>query len=615
MSNQKTTQLRRISGSQLTYGDLIPLVDVTENTSPTGETKVTTVGDLVEYFASGSLFSLTENRHGFQTSNGLGFDQTISPVNNINLRCYSEFPFYGTQFSLMVRAFLPSTLMPQTSSRVLFGIGNSFSNVVGGGDFAFIGIENNNLIGYTSDDGINAKKILFSNFISTYPNRVIETVFTRDAFGYLNLYVNGKKFGIGLSGSAVPISGTYLVLGNGHPTLPNIDCVIYEAHVFNSAKTDAEVSDMFFGGVKNSDASLICSYIPDNLNPGPSQWLDSKKDNDILLPITGALSTNPKKQFSLRFKVGECNAYSGSYLGNGTQRDVLPENYILTDAFVYSTGSTLLSIGSSDAIAPYAASGIYSWNNNRVALTNVLYNRNNLQLLELGVAHTDRSLYVFYSASASPCTYSFEGYVSEYGPVYYMPPTPTPTPSPTATPSPTPSPTPTKTPTPTPTISPSPTVSPTPTRTPTPTPSPTPSSTGPTPTPTASPTPTPTPTPSSTPVPYPGGLAVSANNTYGDSTVGSGTSYYYVSLSCLGPESSGNSRARLVYRYSSDGITYGTSEVTLIDAAYPASGWNSITNVASVQGVGYYKHIGYIDYINPMTAPVTSSNVSILRVV
>ena len=163
-------------------------------------------------------------------------------------------------------------------------------------------------------------------------------------------------------------------------------------------------------------------------------------------------------------------------------------------------------------------SGVDSYNNNRVPMVSASYSRNNLPLLELGVAHKDRSLYVFFSSSAVPCTFSFEGYVSEYGPMLYSPPTLTPTPTPTATPTQTPTrtPTPTRTSTPTLTSTSTPTLTqtltatlgvtstPTPTTTATSTPTLTPS-TGATTTTTEAPTPTPTaepePEPSATPTP------------------------------------------------------------------------------------------------------------------
>jgi hypothetical protein len=207
----------------------------------------------------------------------------------------------------------------------------------------------------------------------------------------------------------------------------------------------SEIKTLYYGGITKK--TVVASYKPKNLNPGPSQWLDDVGNNHLLIPVSGALATNPGKEFHLRFI-----ATGSSYLGNGTKRDVLPENYVLTDAFVYSQGSPLLSIGSSASMSSPGDSGVDSYNNNRVPMVSASYSRNNLPLLELGVAHKDRSLYVFFSSSAVPCTFSFEGYVSEYGPMLYSPPTLTPTPTPTATPTQTPTRTPTPTRTATPTL-------------------------------------------------------------------------------------------------------------------------------------------------------------------
>ena len=92
MSNPKTSQLRRVSGSQLVYGDLIPIVDVSETTvSPTGETKAISAGDLASYVVSGGFLEVFTPMHGYQSANGLVFDQYIAPISDLNLRCYGEF--------------------------------------------------------------------------------------------------------------------------------------------------------------------------------------------------------------------------------------------------------------------------------------------------------------------------------------------------------------------------------------------------------------------------------------------------------------------------------------------------------------------------------------------
>ena len=223
MSNQKTSQLRRVSGSQLVYGDLIPLIDVSENTSPTGETKAISAGDLATYVVSGGFLEVFTPMHGYQSANGLVFDQYIAPASDLNLRCYGEFPEVGTQFSLMVRAFIPSSMYPDPPvSRAIFGIGESQETLVSGSlavsasQAAYIGMENNDLIGYTYD-GITEKRIEVPDFMCDYEDKVFEAVLTRNSSGTLKLYLNSTWIGT-LSGSATPISSSYVVMGNG----PNI---------------------------------------------------------------------------------------------------------------------------------------------------------------------------------------------------------------------------------------------------------------------------------------------------------------------------------------------------------------------------------------------------------
>ena len=49
MANQKTSDLRRMLPGELAVGDLFPVVDVSEPTSPTGENKKITVEDFATY--------------------------------------------------------------------------------------------------------------------------------------------------------------------------------------------------------------------------------------------------------------------------------------------------------------------------------------------------------------------------------------------------------------------------------------------------------------------------------------------------------------------------------------------------------------------------------------
>lgn len=415
MSNQKITQLNKILDQELVRGDLIPLVDVTATEiSSTGETVAMRIGDLAQIIVSGSTDYYPKN-FKFKTSNGLYFDQSFIPYSDRNLMCYSTINKVGTKFSLVTRAFFPSTFTTESAARSIFGIGYDVENMVSSGQSAYIGVEGYDLIGLV-DDGITEKKIVFDNFFSDYNNSVVYTALTRDSYGTLNLFLNGMCVGT-LSGSATQITGSYISMGNGTSNLPNIDCTIYEAHLFNDALSPSEIKSIFYGGVKNSHRALVSSYIPETLSKEPSQWLDSKNSNHLLLPVSGAYVTKPRNKFNLIFK----NDGVSGFLGNGTQRDVLPENYVLTDAFVYSKSPVLLSLGSSSGSAKYGSEKIYSCNNNRVELTSASYNRNILQLSEFGVAHTDRSIYVYYSSSAAPCTFSFQGYIAEYGPVLYTP--------------------------------------------------------------------------------------------------------------------------------------------------------------------------------------------------
>lgn len=455
MANQKTTELRTLTSTEVANGDWIPIVDVSELTSPTGETKKISTLDLAEYVISGGFVNYAAPQHGYQSSNGLSFIPNYAPVDDIGMHCAGTANNLGNNFTLTVRAFIPSdALLTDTGSRVLFGVGSQVIGMADYGTRAYIGVQSSSLIGYVSD-GITSKVIEYTDFIKTFPDRAFDATITKDYLGNFRFYVNSTLVG-SVTGAPSYISSSYITMGNGQSGSHwNINTVIYEAHVFDSALNGTKVRQNYYGGVRNNDTSLVSSYRPENLNPGPTQWLDSVGDNHILLPRQGAEATSPSKEFNLIF----FNDGTSGYLGNGTNRDVLPENYVLTDAFVYSPGAPLLSIGSTDTVAIPGDSGIYSFNNNRVPLVSASYGRNVLPLLELGVAHTDRSLYVFYSASAAPCTFSFQGYTSKYGVINYIPPSPTPTPTPTVTitPSPlppTPTPTATSTPTPTPPLPP-----------------------------------------------------------------------------------------------------------------------------------------------------------------
>jgi hypothetical protein len=456
MANQKTTELRTLTSQYVAHGDWLPIVDVSQLTSsPTGETKKISAADLAEYVVSGGFANFTIPQRGNQTSNGLSFAENYSPCGDLGMYCYGSAQNLGNEFTLSVRAFIPSdALLTDTDKRILFGVGSQVVGMSDSGSRAYIGVASSSLIAYVND-GTNEKIIEYVDFIKTYPDRVFEATITKDTSDIFKFYINGQIFGQ-VSSAPSYISSSYVTMGNGKDGCHwNINSVIYEAHVFNAAASETKVLQHFYGGVRSNDSTLVASYVPENLNPGPTQWLDSIGDGHMLLPRSGSQATSPTKHFNLIF----FSDGTSGYLGDGTLRDVLPENYVLTDCFVYSPGKPLLSIGSTAAVAVPGDSGIYSFNNNRVPLVSASYGRNVLPLLELGVAHNDRSLYVFYSASAAPCTFSFQGYTSKYGVINYIPPSPTPTPTPTITitPSqalPTPTPTTTSTPTQTPPLAP-----------------------------------------------------------------------------------------------------------------------------------------------------------------
>ncbi len=418
MANQKTTKLRTITSTDVANGDWLPIVDVSGLTSPTGETKKISAADLAEYVVSGGFANFLIPQRGFQSSNGLSFESGILPDDDLNMYCYGKGSNLGTSFSISVKAFVSSDEpLTDTSNRILFGVGSQIVGMADNGSRAYIGVKSSSLIGYIND-GVTEKIIEYPDFFNLYPHRPFDATITKNSSNEFKLYINAELWGT-LSSAPSTITSTYTAMGYGQSGAHyNINCIVYEAHVFNSALTENQIIQNYYGGVRNNDIKLVSSYRPDNLNPGPSQWVDCVGDNHLLLPISGALATSPYNQFGLIF----FNDGTSGYLGNGNKRDVLPQNYVLTDCFVYSPGKPCLSIGSTDAVPVPGDSGIYSFNNNRVPIVSASYGRNVLPLLELGTAHTDRSLYVFYSASAAPCTFSFQGYVTKYGPVNFTPP-------------------------------------------------------------------------------------------------------------------------------------------------------------------------------------------------
>lgn len=408
MSNQKITELRQLSSINASAGDLLPIVDVSEITiSPTGETKAITAQNLTSWMANSGILDLQTPYRATQTSNGLYFDPSIAPNGNQNLYCYTPSANLGNAFSIYVRGFVPSTRVTVGGlHRVIFGGGDTYSSVVQSGNSAYIAVVDNDLIAYVNDTYENIT-LTVSNFFLNNQDRVFGACLTKNGAD-LKFIVNGEYVASSSTGPANSINNTYLVMGNGHATANNMECIIYEAQVFSSALTTTGSAQLFFGGAYNAHQTLVNSYTSDNLFAGPTQWLDSKGNRHLLIPTNGASATNPSKRFNLNFY---CT--SSGFLGNGTERNVLPQKYLLTSCVVESDFKPLISVGSTSSMSPVSASGTGSWWDNRVPFTSASYGVNPLGILALGAGHSDRTLYVAYSGSLlnAPCTFSFEGFV------------------------------------------------------------------------------------------------------------------------------------------------------------------------------------------------------------
>jgi hypothetical protein len=401
--NTKTTGLNNILPSEVAAGDMIPFVDVSATTSPTGETKHITAGNLGLYLAS----VISPSYSPYQTSNGLWFDESVVGNTN-NLTCYSPFRSLGTgDFSLSVRGmFASSHSVSDSSHRVIFGVGPSPVTSAQQGNSAYIGIVNSDLVGYMND-GTIAKTATIPNFFNGYWDKTTHITFVNSG-GYPYFFINGSAVASSVtnpSASLGAISSSYVVMGQSRGT-NNVACTIFEAQIWSRALTPSGSLELFFSGPK-ADSTLLASYIPTNLNPEPSQWLDSRGRYHLLLPVSGALATNPRKEFNLRFFVS-----SSGYLGNGTARDVLPRNYVLTSAVVSSSAKPLLSLGSSPTAPSTGSSGTGSFFNNRVASVSASYGINTLELLTLGNAHADKTLFVTMSGD-NVCSFDFQGYIRD----------------------------------------------------------------------------------------------------------------------------------------------------------------------------------------------------------
>jgi hypothetical protein len=401
-----------MTAGQVAAGDLIPIIDVDATTSPTGESKAITAAGLSDWLANSGILDANLPFQGFQTSNGLYFDETVEPTGDINKYCYAPFQNLGDDFTLYVRGFIPSDSVKYAGHRTIFGVGQHPATVALTPPHALIAMDGDNLVGVVNDNldppaHLTVPGFFASGGFSGSADKAFSVCLTKNSIGDVRLYVNGT-YSVLTATSISSITNTYLTMGCGHNGggVPNINCTIYEAHVFDVALTSAQVMQLFYRGASKLQSGSIASYNPENLNPGPTQWLDSVGNKHLLLPTVGASATNPDRTFNLCF-----TATASGYLGDATERVVLPNKYVLTSCVVESPGKPLLSVGTSDLVSPVSSSGTSSWNDNRVPLTSASYGVNPLGLLPLGVAHVEKTIYVAFSGSASPCTFSFEGYV------------------------------------------------------------------------------------------------------------------------------------------------------------------------------------------------------------
>jgi hypothetical protein len=404
MSNQKISELRRLTSPAV--GDLIPIVDVSDtSTAPTGETKKILAGDFGNWLVTQGIVDLSLPYQASQTSNGLHFDESFSPNGVAETHCYTKFPNLGDDFTVYIRGFVPSDFSQTSTPRALISFGPSPTNMVGQANSATIGIIDDHLFGQIYD-GVTNDVLYVTNFFTKNKNKVFGASISKNILGEFKLVVNGGYIISSSAGATYGIANEYLSMGCGRDDSFNIESTIYEAHIFNAMLTDSASAELFYGGSNLGNVELVASYIPNNLTQSPGQWLDCKGNHHILLSTTGSNSTNPKKDFSLRFY-----STGSGFLGDGSSRDVLPSNYVLTSCIVESDYKPLLAIGSSATPSVPGSSGTGSWYDNRVPFTSASYGINDLGLLALGVAHKDRTLYAAFSGSEYPCTFSFEGYI------------------------------------------------------------------------------------------------------------------------------------------------------------------------------------------------------------
>jgi hypothetical protein len=130
---------------------------------------------------------------------------------------------------------------------VLFGAGSQLIGMSDYGSRAYIGVKSSSLIGYIND-GTTEKVIEYADFINLYPNRAFEATITKEYTGEFKFYINSALIGT-LSGAPSYISSSVTTMGNGQSGSHwNINCVIYEAHVFNAALNGTKVTQNYYGG-------------------------------------------------------------------------------------------------------------------------------------------------------------------------------------------------------------------------------------------------------------------------------------------------------------------------------------------------------------------------------
>jgi hypothetical protein len=310
MSNLKTTQLSPRTPDQISANDLFPFVDVDAVTSPTGETVHATLNDLsikLSEFINPSFVS-------YDVSNGLNFSGSNGGA------AYSTFQSIGDSYTLTTRIMVPSD--GASRNGIFFGAGTSVTNSIAGNNAFYIAADGEDLVGYYNDGGINPVTATIFNFFDSYYDKTIHIAFVSDN-GQPKLYVNGV-FASSVSSSFAPktIASTAIFM-NQSATSNNVGYIVYDAHMWNRALTDAEVKQTFFGGPKKTDGGLVVSYVADNLNQ--TQWLDGKNNYNLLVPLSNASVIEPLVDFNLKFFMT-----SSGYMGDGTSRNVLPEKYVLT---------------------------------------------------------------------------------------------------------------------------------------------------------------------------------------------------------------------------------------------------------------------------------------------